>query len=139
MSALALVDGNLLNTDFTLYLNIVGERQKRIGLGSYADGADRARPMLIFANPLGAKALDHNISLIHPSASLEDSRLRLVYEIERYLPDAKSKNRFYCYRLSSDVPQKWQVSSLKDPFPMPSRDSRTRPRGRFKLPFKVLG
>jgi hypothetical protein len=137
LSALALVDGNLLNTDFKLYLDVVGERKKRINLGSYANGADRARPMLIFANPLGAEALDHKINLVHPSPKLEDSRIRLVYEIERTLPDARFKNKFYCYRLSSDVPKDWQVSSLKDPFPTPTRDSRTRPRGRFKLPFKV--
>jgi hypothetical protein len=136
LSALALVDGNLLNTDFNLYLNVVGERKKKINLGSYADGADRARPMLIFANPLGAEALDHNISLVHPSANLKDSRLRLVCEIERTLPNA-SKNKFYCYRAINDVPKDWQISSLRDPFPMPSRDARTRPRGRFKLPFKV--
>jgi hypothetical protein len=49
LSALALVNGNLLNTDFKLYLSIIGKREKRIKLGSYANGADRARPMFIFA------------------------------------------------------------------------------------------
>lgn len=136
LSALALVDGDLLNTDFKLYLSVVGERVKRIHLGSYTNGADRARPMFIFANPLGAEALDHKITLVHPLPKLEDSRLRLVHEIERTLPD-KGKNKFYCYRLSSDVPKGWQASSLKDPFPTPTRDPRTRPRGRFKLPFKI--
>ena len=47
----AVVDGNILNDDFNLYLSITGERTKRIGLGTFSDGVDRARPMLIFANP----------------------------------------------------------------------------------------
>jgi hypothetical protein len=135
LSALALVDGNLLNTDFKIYLSAVGEREKRIGLGSYADGADRARPMFIFANPLGAEALDHKITLVHHSPKIENSRLRLVHEIYRTMYD-KTQNKFYCYRLASDIPKGWQLSPLKDPFPTPTRDSRTRPRGRFKLPFK---
>ena len=58
-TALALVDGNVLNEDFDLYLNITGEREKQIGLGTYGDGADRNRPMLIFANPLGVGEMDH--------------------------------------------------------------------------------
>ena len=57
ITAFALVDGNLLNEDFDLYLGVTGERTKRIGLGTFADGADRARPMLIFGNPLGIPQL----------------------------------------------------------------------------------
>ncbi|MDD3580929.1 MAG: hypothetical protein PHW74_07910 [Desulfobacca sp.] len=136
LSALALVDGNLLNTDFNLYLKVVGEREKQIGLGSYANGADRTRPMLIFANPLGAELLDYRVTLIHQSPKLENSKLRLVYQIIRTSSD-KKKNKFYCYRLDSDVQYDWEVSTLTDPFPTPVRDFRTRPRGRFKLPFRI--
>jgi hypothetical protein len=36
LTALCLVDGNVLNEDFDLYLSITGEREKRIGLGPTA-------------------------------------------------------------------------------------------------------
>ena len=137
-TAFVLVDGNILNADFELYLSIVGERKKRIGLGTYGDGADRARPMLIFANPLGAQALDHAATLAHPESDLaeKDSGLRLVYELERSV-HGEAAHRFYCYRTLSDVPPGWTVRILKDPFPTPERETRTRPRGRFKLPFRL--
>jgi hypothetical protein len=138
ISALALGDGNVLNEDFNFYLSIVGERKKRIDLGSYRDGADRARPMLIFPNPLGAKELDHNISLVHPKENLEDfvSDLRLVHDIERTSTSGEIRH-FYCYRCRSDVSANWLTCSLKDPFPTPSREVKTQPRGRFRLPFSV--
>ena len=59
LSALALVDGNVLNEDFALYLSVTGERTKRIDLGTFSDGADRNRPMLIFSNPLGIPERQH--------------------------------------------------------------------------------
>lgn len=138
LTALALVDGNLLNADFEFYLGIVGEREKQIGLGSYGDGADRNRPMLIFSNPLGAQELDYNASLLHSASNVENEvpDLRTVYEIERTLSSGRT-TKFYCYQLRSDVPNSWEVSNLKDPFPTPTRDSRTRPRGKFKLPFQI--
>lgn len=138
LTAAALVDGNLLNADFDFYLSIVGERKKRIGLGTYRNGADRARPMLIFANPLGIVELDNAVTLIHPSAALHTTSptLRMVYEVERTVAEGKSTS-FHCYRLTTDVPADWVVSRLIDPFPTPVREARTRPRGRFKLPFRV--
>lgn len=138
VTALCLVDGNALNADFDLYLSITGEREKRIGLGTYGDGADRARPMLIFANPLGAAALDRRATLIHPDARLSESvpDLLLAYHLHRSVPDGKVRT-FHCYRTRSDTPQGWRASDLRDPFPTPTRDARTRPRGRFKLPFRL--
>ncbi|MBI3015783.1 MAG: hypothetical protein HYY65_12175 [Candidatus Tectomicrobia bacterium] len=138
VTALCLVDGNTLNEDFNLYLSITGEREKRIGLGTYGDGADRARPMLIFANPLGAAELDHCATLIHPDANLSQSTpdLLLAYRLHRSVPGDGIRT-FYCYRISSDLPQDWRVSDLRDPLPMPTREARTRPRGRFKLPFRL--
>lgn len=62
LSALCMVDGNALNEDFELYLNITGQREKRIGLGSYSNGADRTRPMLIFANPWGCRSSTSGLS-----------------------------------------------------------------------------
>jgi hypothetical protein len=78
LSALALCDGNLLNRDFAYYLSVVGERTKQIGLGTYSDGANRSRPMLIFANPLGIAPLDHSVTLVHERGDLESEWPELV-------------------------------------------------------------
>ena len=139
LTALALVDGDVLNSDFQLYLSIVGEREKRIGLGTYADGADRTRPMLIFGNPLGIPELSHGAWLVHPAADLDAtvSRLRRVHALERSVPGGGTC-AFTCYRLASDLPPGFRASTLKDPFPTPSRRSqRTSPRGRFRLSFRL--
>jgi hypothetical protein len=138
ITALALVDGNVLNEDFDFYLSIIGERKKKINLGSYGDGADRVRPMLIFPNPLGVKELDHNISLIHPEGNLEDIKadLCLVYNIERTTTSGETRH-FYCYQHNSEAPANRQIRTLRDPFPTPMREEKTQPRGIFKLPFRV--
>jgi len=138
LSALALADGNLLNADFELYRSIVGRRTKRINLGTYADGADRERPMLIFSNPLGVKALDRHVTLVHPTPDLvaHESRLVLVHEIVRTAA-AGHLASFYCYRIASDVPAGQAATALRDPFPKPDRGTETQGRGRFKLPFAV--
>ena len=106
LSALALCDGNLLNADFTYYLSIVGPRTKEVGLGTYSDGANRSRPMLIFANPLGASALDHCITLVHVADNLEQAlpQLRYVGRIKRTAPQ-EGVREFHCYRLRQDVPE----------------------------------
>lgn len=139
ITALALVDGNTLNEDFNFYLSIVGARTKKINLGSYGDGADRERPMLIFPNPLGAEELDHKISLVHPEDDLEGKikDLRLIYIIQRTSTSGKL-HHFYCYRHYSDVPANWSACTISDPFPTPKRDAKTQPRGCFRLPFRVL-
>jgi len=139
LTAMCLVDGNVLNEDFNLYLAITGERKKRIGLGTYGDGADRARPMLIFSNPLGVPQFDRIPTLIHPRADLTTSEpeLELVYHLQRSIPNTEETRQFSCYRKRSDVPDNWQVTELVDPFPTPTRGTRTRPRGKFKLPFRL--
>lgn len=138
LTALCLVDGNALNEDFELYLSITGERQKRIGLGTYGDGADRARPMLIFANPLGAREFDGLPILIHPDEDVprKEPDLQLAYRLRRSVSEGTTR-RFYCYRRRSDAPEGWSITQLVDPFPTPDREARTRPRGRFRLPFRV--
>lgn len=138
LTALIVVDGNVLNSDFELYLSIVGEREKRINLGTYRDGVDRARPMLIFANPLGAVELSRAVTLIHPSPTLDTDtpELRPLYDIRRTLSEGNA-NSFYCYCSAADVPGDCLVSTLTDPFPTPSRVVKTQARGRFKLPFKL--
>ena len=138
LSAFALVDGNVLNEDFDLYLSITGERTKRIGLGTFSDGADRARPMLIFANPLGVPQLDRAATLIHADDALSESfrDLTPVFTLKRSVSNGEARV-FSCYRDRRDAPNDDPLRELADPFPTPARDTRTRPRGRFTLPFTL--
>lgn len=138
VTGLALVDGNALNDDFDLYLGITGERTKRIGLGTYRDGVDRTRPMLIFANPLGVPAFDRSPVMVHPDADLSGTTpaIRLFHRLRRSVPEGHARD-FFCYRWRSDVPADWIVTDLVDPFPTPLREERTRPRGRFRLSFRL--
>lgn len=138
LTALALCDGDVLNEDFSLYLSAVGQREKKIHLGSYENGADRTRPMFIFANPLGVPELDHSVTLVHPSQDLENlyQDLGLIYRLFR---SSKEKEQlFYCYRKKHDIPKDHFVIDLKNPFPTPFRVTKTQSRGRFRLPIKVL-
>lgn len=136
LSALALCDGNLLNADFDYYLSIVGSRKKKLGIGSYKDGADRSRPMLIFVNPLGVSELDHRITLVHQRDDLESEfpQLNRIGTITRNLPEKGDQTAgFFCYRLQGDIPQGHTPFKLLDPFPIPSRTEKTQARGRFRL------
>ncbi len=139
LSSLVLCDGNLLNEDFDYYLSIVGERVKEIGLGTYGNGANRTRPMLIFSNPLSSPQLDHNVTLIHSRNDLdrEVSQLRQVGIINRTMQRGGT-NAFYCYRLPDDVPENHRPFELLDPFPLPARTEKTQPRGRFRLNLKPV-
>jgi len=134
LSALALCDGNLLNADFAYYLSIVGERIKEIGLGTYGNGANRNRPMLIFANPLSASELDHKVTLVHSRDDLEKefSQLQRVGLIRRTVPQGGA-HVFHCYRLSHDISPSHTYFELQDPFPSPARTVRTQPRGQFRI------
>lgn len=137
ITALVLCDGNILNADFDYYLSVVGEREKLIGLGTYKDGADRCRPMVIFANPLGAEELDHQVSLIHENIQLEKSHPNLchLYTLRRNFDNFKYRD-FYCFRFQDDVASTWDVKVLVDPFPTPRRrGTATQKRGMFRLPF----
>lgn len=140
ITGLVLCDGNMLNEDFDYYLSIVGQRSKEIGLGTFADGANRVRPMLIFANPLGAQFLDRHSTLIHPCKSLQDEHPSIYRagSIERTISGDANRNTrvFYCYRHRSNLGKItqhavpfWHI----DPFPTPRRSKTTVPRGRFIL------
>jgi hypothetical protein len=134
LTALVLCDGNLLNEDFNYYLSIVGERVKEIGLGTYGNGANRTRPMLIFSNPLSSLQFDHGVTLIHSRDNLERdvSQLKQVGIIKRTTQQGGT-NTFYCYRIADDVPEAHRQFELLDPFPLPARTEKTQPRGRFRL------
>lgn len=140
ITALVLCDGDLLNADFNLYLSVTGPREKQIGLGTYQDGANRVRPMLLFANPLGLDFLDHHATLIHPNPELnqEHPNLQRVATIERTIPHHSSPQHrlFHCYRDKRTTPSSVQaVSPIHhlNPFPTPHRSQRTARRGRFIL------
>lgn len=140
LSALVLCDGNLLNENFNLYKRVVGKRTKEIGLGTYGDGLNRQRPMLVFSNPLGVTELDRNVTLVHARADLERefSQLRRVGKISRTPTTSEGvpagpAREFYCYRMGADVPPAHVEFSLGDPFPKPKRSEETQGRGRFVL------
>lgn len=135
ITALALCDGNVLNRDFEFYKSITGEREKEIELGTYKDGIDRQRPMLVFPNPLGASEIDHSSTLIHPNSDLgETTSLEKVYNLIR--TSENDKFQFYCYRFSDTVSGEEGVEEMKDPFPTPSsRGKTTQSRGKFNIDF----
>ena len=139
LSALALCDGNVLNEDFDLYLSAVGQREKEIELGTYGNGANRHRPMFIFANPLGIPEMHNAATLIHPDSTLaeHETDLRIAYRLIRTAKDVE--RIFYCYRLAADIGTSHSITDLTDPFPTPlSRSILTQSRGRFRLPIEPL-
>ena len=155
MTALVLCDGDLLNEDFDYYTSIVGRRTKEIGLGTYGDGANRVRPMLIFSNPLGVPFLDRQATLIHARAGLENENpaLRRIGVVERSTrseadsetvapPSPKGQTSvgesraFHCYRERLDVPASADAFHERDPFPVPRRSRKTAARGRFVIDFR---
>lgn len=137
LSALTLADGDVLNSDQDLYLSIVGTRSKDISLGTYGDGANRKRPMMIFANPLGSQKIDRRQTMIHPSKTIRNKELTLVHQLVRTTTSGE-KALFYVYQDKRDVIPSEVGSTLSDPFPAPKRDKATRKRGKFLLPFTVL-
>lgn len=134
VSAMSLCDGSILNDDFNFYLEITGSREKGINLGTYGDGANRNRPMLIFANPLGAKFLDHKISLIS-GLDLSDENGNIMLAWELYRSDVNGNpHKFYAYFDRRDLPNEHSVTQICEPFPMPhKRVAETQGRGKFKL------
>ncbi len=114
LSALALCDGNILNEDFALYLRVTSQREKEVGLGTYGNGADRNRPMLIFANPLGAPQLDHASTLVSAANKVgADARVGLVYRFSRGTAIGEVRS-FFAYRKARDIPSGWEIRDLAD-------------------------
>lgn len=134
ITALVLCDGALLNEDVELYKRIVSVREKEIGLGSYADGVDRKRPMMIFSNPLSVSEFEEIPTLISGDDELESrygDDLQRVGTVKRTRADG-SKGAFSCYRVVEDVDRSSSFE-LEDPFPEPARTETTQSRGRFRL------
>ena len=156
LTSLVLCDGDLLNEDFGYYISIVGRRSKEIGLGSYGDGANRVRPMLIFSNPLGVSFLDRRSTLIHTRTDLEAEYAALCHVgvIERsismeYVAESAADRTtieggpsgenhmetrtFHCYRDRRDMTSGDESFHERDPFPTPRRSRQTASRGRFVI------
>jgi hypothetical protein len=138
VESMALVAGSALSKDTDLYDRITGRRKKAIGLGTYGDGADRQRPMLVFANPLGWPWMQGQATLISERDDLDKEFPTLAYVrsmTRSWKPsegmEAKEE-RFHCYRvaaLDSSVEE-----PAHNPFPTPTkRTERTAQRGRFKI------
>lgn len=145
LSALALCDGDLLNADFEYYLAVAGERSKQIGVGTYGDGANRIRPMVIFANPLGSPLLDRSVTLVHRDGGLEEAHEELsrVGTIRRTaiahptsLLDLAEVRGFACYRFRADGGAAFDIL---DPFAMPKRTEKTSGRGKFVVDVEPRG
>jgi hypothetical protein len=133
VSALTLCDGDVLNEDFSLYLRITGKREKQLHLGTYSDGIDRMRPMLIFSNPLGVPFLDHKFTLITKhNLSDTDQRINLLGKILRSFDSTKT-NLFHVFGTENSTNE---IVELKDPFPIPkNRVVETQSRGKFRINF----
>ena len=133
MTALALCDGNLLNQDFKLYLEITGLREKQTGLGTYGEGSNRNRPMVLFTNPLGSDLFDRQVTLVSMEGYLDShhQELNQVGVIKRTIAGKKSRRTFYCYRVEDN--DRSEKFSVLDPFRKPRSSSKTSQRGRFKV------
>ncbi len=132
ISSLSLVDGDLLNDDFDFYLSIVGEREKTISLGSYGDGINRSRPMLVFPNPLSISVFDRNATLIHYDTNIHG--MSKIATINRLNVSGTNK-QFTCYCAKGDSKLS-EIINLGDPFTVPkNRSIRTNQRGKFKISF----
>ena len=134
VSAMCLCDGSIINDDFDFYQEITGSREKGINLGTYGDGANRNRPMLIFSNPLGASFLDKKISLIS-GLDLSETRGNIGLAWRLHRKDTHGIDHvFYCYLDKRDISQDSNAQDQYEPFPVPQRRStETQGRGKFKL------
>lgn len=134
VSAMTLCDGSIVNDDFDLYMQITGAREKGIGLGTYGDGANRNRPMLLFSNPLGADILDKKITLISElDLTTELVNMKLAWRFIR--KDTNGMDHvFFTYMDSRDLVENYIATDVIEPFPTPkNRVSETQGRGKFKL------
>jgi len=138
ITALTLCDGDILNEDFDLYIRITSQREKRVGLGTYGNGVDRIRPMLIFSNPLGSPHLDRKSTIItKEDLSRDEKRLNPLYRIIRETKEGEEKT-YFAYKKKRDEKSYGEVREIREPFPQPAkRVSQTQRRGIFKVPIKI--
>ncbi|GHA85937.1 hypothetical protein GCM10010330_45320 [Streptomyces tendae] len=135
--SMVLVAGAVLNKDVDLYDSITGTRTKQIGLGTYGDGANRLRPMLLFSNPLGWDWTLKAATLISERNDLADEQpLVHVRDMTRTVSPGVFE-LFHCYRLARLSPSR--EDTALDPFPQPSkRKEETAQRGRFQIDLRTF-
>lgn len=135
--SMVLVAGSVLNKDVGLYDSITGTRTKEIGLGTYGDGANRLRPMLLFSNPLGWDWMLGAATLISERNDLANEQpLIHVRDMTRTVSPGAFE-LFHCYRLAKLSPPK--EDPALDPFPQPSkRKEETAQRGRFQIDLRTF-
>ncbi|MFD8383200.1 hypothetical protein ACFV2X_32620 [Streptomyces sp. NPDC059679] len=135
--SMVLVAGAVLNKDVDLYDRITGTRIKEIGLGTYGDGANRVRPMLLFSNPLGWEWMLGAATLISERNNLADEQpLVHVRDMTRAVSPGVFE-LFHCYRLAKLSPPAEETAH--NPFPQPEkRKEETAQRGRFEVDLRTL-
>ncbi|HZQ25252.1 MAG TPA: hypothetical protein VFA89_20865 [Terriglobales bacterium] len=149
--AMTLCDGNLLNKDRVLYLKTIGAvegaRKKEIGLGTFADGANRNRPMIVFPNPLSAEVLKGKFTLVHSSSELANAypdlfRVGRITRTETTTPQPGTEKQtvlheFHCYQSKRDTRAGVAPFDVHDPIKHPEgRTERVQGRGHFRIAIK---
>lgn len=122
IGTMMLVDGDFINSDFDLYLEATGVREKRIDLGSYGDGMDRQRPMFVFPNPLGIAGIRSERSTM-----ISKDRFKTVdYEDEIGMVATVNRDgqEFFAYQA---------VRKLTGPFVNVTRSTSTKSRNKLKV------
>jgi hypothetical protein len=135
--SMVLAAGAVLNKDTDLYDRVTGTRTKEIRLGTYGDGANRVRPMLLFSNPLGWEWTLGAATLISERSDLAGEQpLVHVRDMTRTVSPGVSE-LFHCYRLAKLSPRVEETAH--NPFPQPSkRTEETARRGRFDIDLRTL-
>lgn len=122
IGTMMVVDGDFINSDFELYLEAIGVREKKIDLGSYKDGMDRQRPMFVFPNPLGIEGIrSERSTLISKRRFTEAEHRDKLGLVARLVRDGQE---FYAYQA---------VRELSGPFLTVSRSTETKERTKLKV------
>ncbi len=122
IGSMMLIDGDFINSDFDLYLEATGVREKRIDLGSYGDGMDRQRPMFVFPNPLGIAGIRSERSTMISKERFKS--IDFKDEIGMVATLDRNNKKFYAYQA---------VRNLVGPFVNVTRSTATKSRNKLKV------
>lgn len=120
IGTMMLIDGDFINSDFDLYLEATGIREKRIDLGSYGDGMDRQRPMFVFPNPLGIAGIRSERSTLISKIRFDSPKdeIGMVAILNR------DGQKFFVYQA---------IRILNGPFVNVTRSTATKIRNKLKV------
>jgi len=119
IGSLTMIHGDFINSDFELYKQAVGIREKKIDIGSYGDGMDRQRPMFVFPNPLNIAGIRGERSTLISKEQYKFDKLGKVAELNRL-----NGEKFFAYQT---------VRQLEGPFTSVNRSKETRKRSILKI------